>query len=136
MWQALHRQVAFFYGKAVLPVNAPLLNRFIDRFTKQFAIDADDLELRGRVDVRKGWLGNALYPLYFSVTPKPVTVTGAWWLCTNDSAKERIKKTEPPPQRRGKWQIFAWSMMKQLGVCRGLTAGMWECVHHISIAVF
>lgn len=64
--------MAYFDGRAVLPLALPL----VDRFTKQFAIDADALELRGRVDVRKGWLGNTLYPLYFSVLPKPITVAG------------------------------------------------------------
>lgn len=68
--------MAFFDGRAVLPLSLPVPG--IDRFTKQFAIDADDLELRGRVDVRKGWLGNTLYPLYFAVVPKgPVTVAGS-----------------------------------------------------------
>ncbi len=67
-----HLKVVHFDGKAALFLDVSL----ISRFSKQFTIDQEALELIGRVDVGKGWLGNTLYPLYFTVTPKPVTVKG------------------------------------------------------------
>lgn len=63
MWQ-----VAVFEGRAAVPLTGVAGALRLDRFRKCFFLHPDSEELLGRVDVAKGPLGDALYPLYFAAT--------------------------------------------------------------------
>eukprot|EP01025_Chloroclados_australasicus_P008498 TRINITY_DN13027_c0_g1_i1.p1 TRINITY_DN13027_c0_g1~~TRINITY_DN13027_c0_g1_i1.p1 ORF type:complete len:254 (-),score=13.20 TRINITY_DN13027_c0_g1_i1:46-807(-) len=65
-----------FYGKAALPISVP----FVDRFDKLFTsieTEEDGEIMLGRVNVRKGALGNSLYPLYFETAVSDVLTVPA-----------------------------------------------------------
>ena len=68
--QWLCLQVVEFEGKAAVPISG------LFKFRKAFFLHPKTDELYGRVDLQKGPLGNALYPLYYKASVAPSLVPG------------------------------------------------------------
>lgn len=68
--QLLCWQVVEFEGKAAVPLSGPF------KFRKAFFLHPKTDELCGRVDLQKGPLGNALYPLYYTASVTPSLIPG------------------------------------------------------------
>lgn len=69
-------QVAVFEGRAAVPAARLSGALRLNRFRKAFFLHPDSEDLLGRVDVGKGALGDALYPLYFKATVGSTIVPG------------------------------------------------------------
>ena len=63
-------QVSIFNGKAAVPLGG------IFGFQKAFFLHPETDELYGRVQLQKGPLGNALYPLYYRASVEPSIIAG------------------------------------------------------------
>ena len=63
-------QVTIFTGKAAVPLGG------IFGFQKAFFLHPETDELCGRVQLQKGPLGNALYPLYYKASVEPSIIAG------------------------------------------------------------
>lgn len=63
-------QVTTFTGKAAVPLGG------IFGFQKAFFLHPETDELYGRVQLQKGPLGNALYPLYYRASVEPSIIAG------------------------------------------------------------
>lgn len=63
-------QVTIFTGKAAVPLGG------IFGFQKAFFLHPETDELYGRVQLQKGPLGNALYPLYYRASVEPSIIAG------------------------------------------------------------
>lgn len=92
-------QVVEFEGKAAVPLSG------LFKFRKAFFLHPKTDELCGRVDLQKGPLGNALYPLYYkaSVTPSLIPATDELTdmqlqYQSDDLSMEHIPKGWPQPR--------------------------------------
>ena len=63
-------QVVEFEGKAAVPLSG------LFKFRKAFFLHPKTDELCGHVDLQKGPLGNALYPLYYKASVTPSLIPG------------------------------------------------------------
>lgn len=68
--QSLFVQVTVFAGKAAVPLGG------IFGFQKAFFLHPETDELYGRVQLQKGPLGNALYPLYYRASVEASIIAG------------------------------------------------------------
>lgn len=65
-------EVVVFDGKAALPVHS----LGVSAFSKAFFLSPRDYRLYGRVLLRRGPLGDWLYPLYYRVNPQQIAIPG------------------------------------------------------------
>lgn len=70
-------QVTEFAGKAAVPLSSMF------KFQKAFFLHPKTDELYGHVQLQKGLLGNALYPLYYKASVTPSLVPGMALSCTS-----------------------------------------------------
>lgn len=70
-------QVTEFAGKAAVPLSGMF------KFQKAFFLHPKTDELYGRVQLQKGPLGNALYPLYYKASVMPSLVPGMALNCAS-----------------------------------------------------
>lgn len=120
----MYAQVTVFTGKAAVPLGG------IFGFQKAFFLHPETDELYGRVQLQKGPLGNALYPLYYRASVEASIVAGTTVLAFAWSTAHFLV----PAHVVSTWRIQQLSPHTQ--ATKQCHASSWTSINHLAEATY